>query len=152
MRTVTAGLLGVIAAGVMVIAFELMPSRTVPAPMDVNGQMIGLTPRMNMPVTAGPDQIGYYGSGSVRPVPIGYYDDASVRRPSYQSVSYAPRRTTSARYERPKRDWAKTALVIGGTTAAGAGVGAILGGSKGAIIGAALAGGAGTLFEVNRGR
>ena len=39
-------------------------------------------------------------------------------------------------------------MVIGGTTAAGAGLGAIFGGKKGALIGAALGGGAGTLFEV----
>ena len=39
-------------------------------------------------------------------------------------------------------------MVIGGSTAAGAGLGAIFGGKKGALIGAALGGGAGTLFEV----
>ena len=46
------------------------------------------------------------------------------------------------------RDWRKTAMVIGGSTAAGAGLGAIFGGKKGALIGAAIGGGAGTLFEV----
>jgi hypothetical protein len=39
-------------------------------------------------------------------------------------------------------------MVIGGTTAAGAGLGAIFGGKKGALIGAALGGGAGTIYEV----
>jgi hypothetical protein len=48
------------------------------------------------------------------------------------------------------RDWKKTAMVIGGTTAAGAGLGAIFGGKKGALIGAALGGGAGTLYEVKK--
>ena len=51
---------------------------------------------------------------------------------------------------RSGRDWTKTAMVIGGTTAAGAGLGAIFGGKKGALIGAALGGGAGTLFEVQK--
>jgi hypothetical protein len=57
-------------------------------------------------------------------------------------------RQQSARVEqRPGRNWKKTALVIGGSTAAGAGVGAIAGGKKGALIGAAIGGGASTLYE-----
>ena len=59
----------------------------------------------------------------------------------------APRRVTR-RVERRHRNWGKTAMVIGGSSAAGAGIGALFGGSKGALIGAALAGGAGTLYEV----
>jgi hypothetical protein len=39
-------------------------------------------------------------------------------------------------------------MVIGGSTAAGAGLGAIFGGTKGALIGAAIGGGAGTLLQV----
>ena len=64
-----------------------------------------------------------------------------------RSYQRAPRRT-AARVERSGRDWNKTAMVIGGTSAAGAGIGALIGGKKGALIGAALAGGAGTLYEV----
>ena len=48
---------------------------------------------------------------------------------------------------RPRRSWQKTALVIGGSTAAGAGVGGAVGGKKGALIGAAIGGGGSTLFE-----
>jgi hypothetical protein len=48
----------------------------------------------------------------------------------------------------PNRDWKKTALMIGGSSAAGAGLGGIFGGKKGALIGAAIGGGASTLFEV----
>jgi len=50
----------------------------------------------------------------------------------------------------PHRDWQKTAMVIGGSSAAGAGLGAIFGGKKGALIGAAIGGGAGTLYEVRK--
>lgn len=50
----------------------------------------------------------------------------------------------------PGRDWKKTALVIGGSTATGAGVGAIFGGKKGALIGAAIGGGASTLYEAKK--
>ena len=38
-------------------------------------------------------------------------------------------------------------MVVGGSTAAGAGVGAVIGGKKGALVGAALGGGASTLYE-----
>ena len=41
-------------------------------------------------------------------------------------------------------------MIVGGTTAAGAGVGAIVGGKKGALVGAALGGGASTLYEAIR--
>jgi len=47
----------------------------------------------------------------------------------------------------PRRSWQKTALVIGGTTAAGAGLGGVIGGKKGALVGAAIGGGGSTLFE-----
>ena len=53
----------------------------------------------------------------------------------------------------PNREFgiqASNSAVIGGTAAAGAGLGAIFGGKKGALIGAAIGGGAGTLFEVKR--
>jgi hypothetical protein len=45
------------------------------------------------------------------------------------------------------RSWQKTALIIGGSTAAGAGVGGLMGGKKGALIGAAIGGGASTIYE-----
>jgi hypothetical protein len=41
-------------------------------------------------------------------------------------------------------------MVIGGSSAAAAGLGAIFGGKKGALIGAAIGGGAGTLYEVKQ--
>jgi hypothetical protein len=52
----------------------------------------------------------------------------------------------------PRRSWQKTALIIGGSTAAGAGVGGAVGGKKGALIGAAIGGGGSTLFEALRRR
>jgi len=42
--------------------------------------------------------------------------------------------------------------VIGGSTAAGAGIGALAGGTKGALIGAAAGGAAGTVYEVHKRR
>lgn len=50
----------------------------------------------------------------------------------------------------PRRDWKRSAMIIGGTSAAGAGVGAIVGGKKGALIGAAIGGGASTIYQTTR--
>lgn len=50
----------------------------------------------------------------------------------------------------PHRSWAKTAMVIGGSTAGGAGLGGIFAGKKGALIGAALGGGAASIYEASR--
>jgi hypothetical protein len=67
------------------------------------------------------------------------------------SVAAAPRRQAARVVARePKRDWKKTALVIGGSTAAGAGLGGIFGGKKGALIGAAIGGGASTIYETTK--
>jgi hypothetical protein len=45
------------------------------------------------------------------------------------------------------RSWQKTAMIIGGSTGAGAGIGGIAGGKKGALIGAAIGGGSAAIFE-----
>ena len=53
---------------------------------------------------------------------------------------------------RPERTWKKSALIIGGSAASGAGVGAIVDGKKGALIGAAIGGGAASIYEATRRR
>jgi hypothetical protein len=52
----------------------------------------------------------------------------------------------------PERTKTKTALMIAGSAATGAGVGGALKGTKGAIIGAAVGGGAATIYEAARRR
>jgi len=47
-----------------------------------------------------------------------------------------------------KRSWEKEALIIGGSAAAGAGIGAVAGGKKGAGIGAASGGVAGLIYDL----
>ena len=54
---------------------------------------------------------------------------------------------TRYRTSRPHRSWGKTALTIAGGAGTGAGIGGIVHGSKGALIGAALGGGAASLYE-----
>jgi hypothetical protein len=54
--------------------------------------------------------------------------------------------------ESDDRSWQKTAMVIGGSAGAGAAVGAIAKGKKGALIGAAIGGGAASIYEATRRR
>ncbi len=88
-----------------------------------------------------------YAAGSQAFRPVSYQSartsDLTERRPVYQQA--APERVV-----REQRSWKKPLLVIGGSTAAGAGIGGIVGGKKGALIGAALGGGASTLYEATR--
>lgn len=53
---------------------------------------------------------------------------------------------------RDERTWTKSAMIIGGSAASGAGVGGIAGGKKGALIGAAIGGGAASIYEATRRR
>ena len=73
-----------------------------------------------------------------------------------QAVDEAPvvRHRSSVRtvVRAPRRDWKKTALVVGGSTATAAGLGGLIGGKKGALVGAALGGGLSTLYETTRDR
>jgi hypothetical protein len=156
MRSFLATVLSVIAAGVMLIAYGLLTPRAIATdaypvarPMlasEPTGDIEYLTPRRPLA----------YAVSDVRTAPS--YDElrrenADLRRATFDSpTAKAPvlrRRSVPARgVSSPGRDWTKTAMVIGGTTAAGAGLGAIFGGKKGALIGAAIGGGAGTLLEV----
>src|SRR4029434_3615336 len=60
----------------------------------------------------------------------------AVARGSARSVDRAPKRTKT-----------KTALMIAGSAATGAGVGGALKGKKGAIVGAAIGGGSASIYE-----
>jgi hypothetical protein len=66
----------------------------------------------------------------------------------YQSIE--PASVDERDDARSERSWTKTALIIGGSTASGAGVGGIMGGKKGALIGAAIGGGAASIYEASR--
>jgi hypothetical protein len=75
---------------------------------------------------------------------------AAVKPVSRTIRSSAPREAVEVRQAPAKRSWKKTAIVIGGSSAAGAGIGAITGGGKGALIGAAIGGGAASIYEATR--
>src|SRR5690349_1799308 len=146
MRNFLAAVLSVIAVGVLLIAYGLLAPRAVAAPLD-NGGIVTLDPNRYPAYAA---------------QPASFTQPASFARPTYanERVVYvtqpattrlvtrtAPSSRTIVRESSQPRDWKKTALVIGGSTAAGAGVGGAVGGQKGALIGAALGGGVSTLFE-----
>lgn len=81
--------------------------------------------------------------------------DSAYRSSAYYgSGYYEPRyyRTQEVvRYHR-HRSWGKTALVVGGGAATGAGIGGAIHGKRGALIGGALGGGVASLYEANRRR
>jgi hypothetical protein len=164
MKAFLATALSVIAVGVLLIAYGLLAPRASAAPQVVFDPQTGMyqqaRPMFANERIALPDAYGYQGMPVQYGAPAGYrpavyttpveYPVAQAPAVRGTRTAAAPQRASATRIvERaPGRDWKKTAMVIGGTTAAGAGVGAIFGGKKGALIGAAIGGGAGTLYEV----
>ena len=165
MKAFLATVLSVIAMGVLLIAYGLLAPRASAAQQQVvfdpqTGMYQPARPMFANERIALPDGPAYGYQG----MPVQYSAPAGYRPAVYTPVEYpvaqapavrtaraaaAPQRTSATRVvERaPGRDWKKTAMVIGGTTAAGAGVGAIFGGKKGALIGAAIGGGASSIYE-----
>jgi hypothetical protein len=70
------------------------------------------------------------------------------------SRGYDTYRPSRSRYyeRRPRRSKTKSALMIAGSTAAGAGIGGAVKGKKGALIGAALGGGGASIYEAAKRR
>jgi hypothetical protein len=76
-----------------------------------------------------------------------------VARCEGTQVRPVARRSTVQYAERaPERTKTKTALMIGGSAATGAGVGGALKGKQGAIIGAAIGGGSAAIYEAAKRR
>jgi hypothetical protein len=153
-----AGVLSVIAVGVLLIAYGLL-TPAAPAyadqapfarPMLANETMMLRDPNA---VYAPASAYGAY-ANPVYAQPVSAYQVYQPAVPMAAPVRTVttvqqdvPRQPTRVVERAPRRDWQKTALVIGGSTATGAGVGAIFGGKKGALIGAAIGGGASTIYE-----
>jgi hypothetical protein len=68
-----------------------------------------------------------------------------------RTVEAAPEAVV-ARQAEPRRSVAKTVMIIGGSAASGAGLGGLIGGRKGALAGAAIGGGAASIYEATRRR
>ncbi|OLC49976.1 MAG: hypothetical protein AUH43_06570 [Acidobacteria bacterium 13_1_40CM_65_14] len=169
MRAFLASVLSVIAVGVLLIAYGLLGTRVAAAPGMIQYDARGQAYELARPVYASERPVGVdltdpyspyavrtsmgYPVNSVRPVaaPAGYDPYvAAAPVPRRVVTQSAPRTTTRVVERRSGRDWKKTALIIGGSTAGGAGLGAIFGGKKGALIGAAIGGGASTIYEATK--
>jgi hypothetical protein len=165
MKAFLATVLSVIAMGVLLIAYGLLAPRASAAQQQFvfdpqTGVYQPARPMFANERIALPDGPAY---GYQMPVqysaPAGYrpavyttpveYSVAQAPAVRTTRTAAAPQRSSATRVvERaPGRDWKKTGLVIGGSTATAAGVGAIFGGKKGALISAAIGGGASTIYE-----
>jgi hypothetical protein len=82
------------------------------------------------------------------------HEQAIQARPARYATSRPVAQRSTARYaERaPERSKTKSALMIAGSAATGAGVGAALKGKKGALIGAAIGGGSASIYEAAKRR
>jgi len=82
------------------------------------------------------------------------YGRALQTRPvAYGTSRAAARRATVQYVERaPRRSKTKSALMIAGSAATGAGVGGAIKGKKGALIGAAIGGGSASIYEAAKRR
>jgi hypothetical protein len=148
-----AGVLSVIAVGILLIAYGLLaPRASAFGPYGDPGMAGPMLAGQQLPLTDDP-YYARYGFNYPNPaaVPAAYYPmtaTAPMRALPVAAPALAPQRVvTRTVAEKPGRNWGKTALVIGGSTAAGAGIGGIVGGKKGALIGAAIGGGGSTIFE-----
>jgi hypothetical protein len=87
------------------------------------------------------------------PAPAPIRRTAPARHTVYRTAPAAQERVViDERQAEPKRTWTKTAMIIGGSAASGAAVGGIVDGKKGALIGAAIGGGAASIYEATRRR
>jgi hypothetical protein len=156
MKAFLSSILTVIAMGVLAIAYGVLSPRMATADAYSSARPMLASERLGV-VDDGSSVYNYPNNGMAR-----YASNGVAARPAvYETYTPAPRRaTTTSRVYRTSsatqvegargRDWKKTALVIGGTTATGAGLGAIFGGKKGALIGAAIGGGASSIYEARK--
>ena len=139
---------------------ERVDAFTQPAPVEyvqtVDGRFIPVAPAAQ-PAAANPlaQPVGY---NALRPAatvaaPAPVVVERVVERPAPRQTVY---RTSAPVQERvverapAGRSWKKTAMIIGGSSAAGAGVGGLVDGKKGALIGAAIGGGAASIYEATK--
>jgi hypothetical protein len=111
------------------------------------GQTVSQVDCVALPLAVPSREIAVLDDGVAVPQPANVaervvYRPAPTVRPALRQVSSS---VPVAR--RQKRSGKSSALIIGGSTAAGAGAGAILGGKKGALIGALLGGVGGTVYD-----
>jgi len=147
------------------VAVNCEPSqRAIVRPVAINGTTMSQVDCVSTdPGTAPAPMAAAYQPNGPAAIPVSYAP-ASFARPQTASFEQervvpvaAPAPVVERRvvYQRPvertirpqKRSVAKSAIIIGSSAGAGAGLGALIGGKKGALIGAAAAGGGATLWD-----
>lgn len=159
-----AGVLSVIAGGVLLVAWGLLspgasaltyPNQNPYAAQAAYAygqqpQFAGSTvPCANGMQVTYPYGNQYLGNGAMA-TPVSAFQPVRTVETAPVVTRRVATRTTEVRA--PRRDWKKTALVVGGSTATAAGIGGLIGGKKGALVGAALGGGVSTLYETTKNR
>lgn len=150
-----AGVLSVIALGTLLIAYGLLNPRVAVAEGAMLSRPMVSSDRVQLLDQGGgyqavpvAQQLAFTSAGA-RPIPA-VNDYPAPRRAAVRPID--DRRESAPRVAARDRgrDWKTAAMIIGGSSAAGAGLGAIIGGRKGALIGAAIGGGASTIYEVRK--
>jgi hypothetical protein len=157
MNPVSAAVAGALVSGVVmytvgertqkVDAFATQPAYV----QTVDGRIVPVTPAQPTGFT------NYAPAAGFQPVAQPVAVDRVVERPAarqtvYRTQPVQERVVVEREPSRSNRSWQKTAMIIGGSAAGGAGVGGIAGGKKGALIGAAIGGGAASIYEATRRR
>ena len=147
MRPMAAAAVGALISGVAMYAVGTRaqdnPFAEMPALVQtVDGQYVQIP---------GAKPLGFANTLQPAAAPMVVSQRTPARRTVYRTAEPVPEREVVrervVREEAPKRSWGKTALIIGGSAASGAGVGAVVGGKKGALAGAAIGGGAASIYE-----
>lgn len=81
--------------------------------------------------------------------PVSFVAPRAVPQRTIYRAAAPARERMVYRDARPRRSWTRTAMIIGGSAAGGAGIGGIIHGGTGALIGAALGGGAASIYEAS---
>ena len=158
MSPVSAAVAGALISGVVMYTVgersDKVSAFNQPAPVEyvqtVDGRLIAVTPAAAQP---GAQPVAYAnGLQPAAPVVVRQpVERVAPRQTVYRTAAPVQERVVVEREPvRSGRSWKKTAMVIGGSSAAGAGVGGIIDGKKGALIGAAIGGGAASIYEATK--
>lgn len=164
MRTLFGAVIGALALGTVLVSYDLGERRAFSP--DVAGMPAAYQPGNPYFVQAG--QSGYVSPYSPYATPYAaqyaqYPYGVAPMAPGYAAPQYVNERVVTTqpavrrvstqrtyaneRVSQPKRTWQKSAMLIGGSAAGGAGIGALIAGKKGAGIGALLGGGSAAIYD-----
>jgi len=158
MRPMAAAAVGALISGIAVYAVGARaaqnPFAEMPALVQtVDGRYIQVPDArtVGFPTAAAP--MGYVMAPQATVAPRVVQESSAPAR-VYRTAAPASERVVVRETEAPRsqRSWTKTAMIVGGSAASGAGVGGLISGKKGALVGAAIGGGAASIYEATKRR